>query len=182
MTWNSTRVEGEQCQRRRDPDSEQTLPWTFYYLQLTMTGDNSEDWWKLTRRGAQNWRMVISKVAIAITSTIPFLPAISEDFVFDDLPAIAKNNDLVTASPMPIFWVCRGKSLHRFWMNITSLFSARFLGIKPFLVNKPQIISASDNFFILDSGAFRYILVITGYNYTLFRLKGTRCHLPWIWR
>ena len=52
-----------------------------------------------------------SKVAIfqiAIASTIPFLPAISEDFVFDDLPAIARNNDLVAASPTPIFLVlCR---------------------------------------------------------------------------
>jgi len=60
---------------------------------------------------------VISKVSIfqiAITSTIPFLPAISEDFVFDDLPAIAKNNDLVAASPAPIFW-------HDFWgSNLSS--------------------------------------------------------------
>ena len=49
-----------------------------------------------------------SKVAllqIAITSTVPFLPAISEDFVFDDLPAIARNNDLLAASPAPIFLV-----------------------------------------------------------------------------
>ena len=67
---------------------------------------------RIDEKAAQNWMMGISKLdifQIAIASTIPFLPAISEEFVFDDLPAIAKNNDLVAASPAPIFWVCRGK-------------------------------------------------------------------------
>ena len=66
----------------------------------------------LQGRCGQNERMMLkqrpSKVVllqIAITSTVPFLPAISEDFVFDDLPAIARNNDLVAASPVPIFLV-----------------------------------------------------------------------------
>ena len=94
------------------PKEDRSGRWTdtamnIYYLQL------SSQSLVITVRIDQDlqeiWRMVISKVSIfqiAITSTIPFLPAISEDFVFDDLPAIAKNNDLVAASPAPIFWVC----------------------------------------------------------------------------
>ena len=40
------------------------------------------------------------------------------------------------------------------WMNITYLFSAWLLGIKPFLDNESQILPASDNIFILDSGFY----------------------------
>ena len=67
-----------------------------------------------------------SKVAIlqiAIASTLPFLPAISEDFVFDDLPAIARNNDLVAASPTPIFLVLE------LWRQIFKRLNSRLLFI-----------------------------------------------------
>ena len=47
-------------------------------------------------------------------STVPYLPGLVEDFVFDDLPAIKLNPDLKESAPWEIF-------LHDYWgQNITS--------------------------------------------------------------
>ena len=54
---------------------------------------------------AKQGRQKIAILLVAVTSAIPFIPAISEEFVFDDLPAVARNNDLTAANPTPIFLV-----------------------------------------------------------------------------
>ena len=45
----------------------------------------------------------LAVLQIAVASSLPFLPALSEDLVFDDLPAVARNKDLSASTPVPIF-------------------------------------------------------------------------------
>ena len=47
----------------------------------------------------------LAVLQIAVASSLPFLPALSEDLVFDDLPAVARNKDLSASTPVPIFMV-----------------------------------------------------------------------------
>ena len=47
----------------------------------------------------------LAVLQIALASSLPFLPALSEDLVFDDLPAVARNKDLFASTPVPIFMV-----------------------------------------------------------------------------
>ena len=47
----------------------------------------------------------LAVLQIAVASSLPFLPALSEDLVFDDLPAVARNKDISASTPVPIFMV-----------------------------------------------------------------------------
>ena len=47
----------------------------------------------------------LAVLQIAVASSLPFLPALSEDLVFDDLPAVARNKDISASTPIPIFMV-----------------------------------------------------------------------------
>jgi len=61
---------------------------------------------------------------IGLLSTSPFLAGLSEDFVFDDRPAILKNTDISNPSPSDIF-------LHDFWGgNLTA--SSSHKSYRPF--------------------------------------------------
>ena len=66
---------------------------------------------KTEKMVAKQGRQKIAILLVAVTSAIPFIPAISEEFVFDDLPAVARNNDLTAANPTPIFLVYTTLSL-----------------------------------------------------------------------
>ena len=102
MAWNSTRVVGDQ--------GGQISTVNRHCLECFTTC--SSRWLAISvwigKKGCSNLEdgdFQSSHFQNYLCITIPFLPAISEDFVFDDLPAIAKNSDLVAASPTPIFWV-----------------------------------------------------------------------------
>ena len=76
-----------------------------------------------TRKHSSNQHLFIRKnevfaiCVISLLSILPFLPALSENFVFDDRPAIFKNKDITNPSPFSVFH-------HDFWGgNITAKLS-----------------------------------------------------------
>ena len=60
---------------------------------------------------------VMHVTLLVLASCVPFIPGVSDPFVFDDLPAVKNNKDITDPDPLIIFQ-------HDFWGdNITSKFS-----------------------------------------------------------
>ena len=58
--------------------------------------------------------ILLHTTLLILASCLPFIPGLSDEFVFDDLPAVKNNKDMTEADPFMIFQ-------HDFWgENITS--------------------------------------------------------------
>ena len=64
---------------------------------------------------------------VVATATLPYLPAITEHFVFDDIPAVLRNKDVVARSPVHLwkhdFWGgnLSSPTSHKSYRPLTSL-------------------------------------------------------------
>ena len=60
---------------------------------------------------------IVHLTLLILASCLPFIPGLSDEFVFDDIPAVRNNEDITTPDPVRILQ-------HDFWgENITSRIS-----------------------------------------------------------
>merc|ERR1712141_233044 len=60
---------------------------------------------------------IVHLTLLILASCLPFIPGLSDEFVFDDIPAVRNNEDITTHDPIKILQ-------HDFWgENITSRIS-----------------------------------------------------------